>query len=111
MRAILRAAFMATALGGCITAQESAQQASVARPASPAKPDISRLDALKTKAAGPWRHAPQPVTVQQLEKDKARCRVEMAKVPLNPLNSSAVIEIRLYSFFIDCMEAKGYVAP
>jgi hypothetical protein len=47
---------------------------------------------------------------QQLVKDKAKCRAQMAMVPTNPLNSPAVVEIKLYSFFIDCMEAEGYVA-
>jgi hypothetical protein len=35
----------------------------------------------------------------------------MAKVPFSPLNRPAVIQITVYRFFIDCMEAESYVAP
>jgi hypothetical protein len=107
----MKASFVAIALAltACVSDQTPTVQAEIAPP--PPKLGPSPFDALKAKATGPWRHVPEPVSNQQLERDKARCRVQMDMVPLNPLNSPAVIEIRLYSFFINCMEAEGYVAP
>lgn|SRR5215813_4392119 len=110
MRGIITTPLLALTITGCVTDQEATLQEAVRISAPPPKTGPTHYDILKARATGPWRHVPEPVSNEQLARDKAKCRTQMAMVPLNPLNSPAVVEIRLYSFFIDCMEAEGYVA-
>jgi hypothetical protein len=112
MRAAIICGALALTIAACASDHTPTVRSEIAsaEPAPP-KPGPNRVDALKAKAMGPWRHVPEPVSNQQLERDKAKCRAQMAMVPLNPLNSPAVIEIRLYSFFIDAWRLRGYVAP
>jgi hypothetical protein len=95
------------ALAGCVSDQEAAVQA--AKIAAP-PPGPDRTIALKAKALGLWRHVPEPASPQRFERDSARCRAQMQLVPIDYSRvSPAVVEITLYSFFIDCMKAEGYV--
>ena len=66
------------------------------------------LDAVKAQALGRWRYASGPVSDQKFQRDKTKCLTMIDAVPPDPMSSPTVFQIKLYSFFINCMKAEGY---
>jgi hypothetical protein len=73
-----------------------------AGPKTPAAPNIVAVPK-PDQSAPNWRHLPQPVSIEQLNQDKANC-TKLA----NGASGAGSPEMKFYLTFTNCMRGAGY---